>query len=51
MLGGAGWGAAAGILALLTLPLLALPLLVEARARWRARRRLRRRPEGFPGPG
>ncbi|MGG5823938.1 hypothetical protein [Falsiroseomonas sp. HW251] len=51
VLGGRGWGAAAGILALLTLPMLGLPLLAEARAHLIARRRLRGRPDGFPGPG
>ncbi|WP_270935272.1 hypothetical protein [Falsiroseomonas oryzae] len=49
VLGGRAWGAAFGVLALLTAPLLMLPALVEARARWRARRRHRTRPERFPG--
>lgn len=49
MLGGRIWGAAFGLLAVLTLPLLLLPGLVEAVARLRARRRHRTRPEDFPG--
>lgn len=47
-LGGRGWGAGFGMLALLTLPLLGLPALLEAAARHRARRRHRLRPPGFP---
>lgn len=48
VLGGRAWGAGFGILALLTVPLLALPALVEAAARLRARRRHAIRPDGFP---
>jgi hypothetical protein len=48
VLGGPLWGAGFGVLALLTAPLLALPALVEAAARLRARRRHRARPESFP---
>ena len=48
VLGGAAWGAAFGALALVTLPLLALPALLEAWAALRARRRLRLRPDDFP---
>jgi hypothetical protein len=48
VLGGRDWGAAFGLLALLTLPLLALPPLIEAAARLRARRRHAARPEDFP---
>ncbi len=48
MLGGPIWGAAFGILALVTVPLLGLPAAVEAWAALRARRRRRRRPERFP---
>jgi hypothetical protein len=48
MLGGQVWGAGFGLLAVLTLPLLALPALVESFARLRARRRHRVRPEDFP---
>ncbi len=47
-LGGREWGAAFGLLAVLTLPLLVLPALAESLARLRARRRHRRRPEDFP---
>jgi Flp pilus assembly protein TadB len=47
-LGGRVWGAGFGLLAVLSLPLLALPALVEALARLRARRRHRTRPEDFP---
>lgn len=50
VLGGDGWGAAAGLLALLTLPLLGLPAAIEFRARLRARRHHRVRPPGFPSP-
>ena len=49
-LGGRAWGAGFGLLAVLTLPLLALPALVEGAARLAAWRRHRRRPESFPGP-
>jgi hypothetical protein len=49
-LGGRLWGAAFGLLAVATLPLLALPALIEAAARLRAWRRHRRRPADFP-PG
>lgn len=49
-LGGRVWGAWAGVLALATLPLLALPALLEALARLRARRRHRIRPPDFPAP-
>lgn len=48
VVGGRGWGAAFGILALLTAPLLALPAIMEAAARLRARRRHARRPAAFP---
>lgn len=48
VLGGRHWGAGFGLLALLTLPLLALPALSEALARHRARRRHRARPADFP---
>jgi hypothetical protein len=48
VLGGPFWGAGFGVLALLTTPLLALPALVEAAARFRARQRHRARPERFP---
>jgi hypothetical protein len=48
MLGGRIWGAGFGLLAVLTLPLLALPALVESIARLRARRRHKVRPEDFP---
>jgi hypothetical protein len=48
MLGGRFWGAGFGLLAVLTLPLLALPALVESFARLRARRRHKVRPEDFP---
>jgi hypothetical protein len=48
MLGGPDWGARFGALALLTLPLLALPALLEAAAWLKARRRHARRPEDFP---
>jgi hypothetical protein len=46
--GGRGWGAAAGLLAIATAPLLVLPGLIELRARLRARRLHRARPEHFP---
>lgn len=46
--GGPYWGAGFGLVALLTTPLLALPALLEAAARLRARRRHRARPRGFP---
>ena len=49
-LGGQVWGAGFGLLAVLTLPLLALPGLVEGAARLAAWRRHRRRPESFPEP-
>jgi hypothetical protein len=48
VLGGRHWGAAFGGLALVTVPLLALPALVEAWAALRARRRHHRRPRDFP---
>jgi hypothetical protein len=48
VLGGQGWGAGFGLLAVLTGPLLALPALAEAAARHRARRSHHRRPPGFP---
>ena len=48
VLGGRYWGAAFGVLALVTLPLLVLPVLVEAWAALRQRRRHTRRPGGFP---
>jgi fatty acid desaturase len=48
VLGGRGWGAAFGLLAVLTAPLLALPALAEAAARYRARRSHRRRSPDFP---
>ncbi len=47
VLGGRIWGAAFGLLALATVPLLALPAIAEALARHRARKRHRVRPEGF----
>jgi len=49
-LGGRVPGAWAGALALATLPLLALPALIEVAARLKARRRHRTRPPHFPGP-
>ncbi len=49
VLGGELWGAGFGTLALLTTPLLALPLAWEAAARLRALRRHRTRPQRFPG--
>jgi hypothetical protein len=49
VLGGPDWGAAFGILALLTVPLLGLPVLMELAARLRALRRHRTRPGDFPG--
>jgi len=48
VLGGRGWGAGFGLLAVATLPLLALPALAEALARFRAWRSHRRRPAEFP---
>lgn len=45
---GRGWGAAFGLLAVATSPLLALPALAEALARLRAWRRHRSRPDSFP---
>lgn len=48
VLGGRDWGAAFGILALATAPLLAAPALVEAQARLRTRRRHATRPPDFP---
>ena len=48
VLGGRDWGAAFGILALATAPLLVAPALVEAMARLRARRRHATRPRDFP---
>jgi len=48
VLGGRGWGAGFGLLAVATLPLLALPALAEALARLRAWRSHRRRPAEFP---
>jgi len=48
VLGGRNWGAGFGLLALLTLPLLALPAMSEALARYRARRRHHERPADFP---
>jgi hypothetical protein len=50
MLGGRDWGAAFGMLALATLPLLVVPAVVEAAARVMARRRHVTRPERFPNP-
>jgi uncharacterized membrane protein len=50
VLGGRNWGAGFGLLAVLTLPLLALPGLVEGAARLAAWRRHRRRPQDFPEP-
>ncbi|NGM23449.1 hypothetical protein G3576_25780 [Roseomonas stagni] len=47
VLGGRAWGAGFGLLALATVPLLALPALIEALARHRARRRHRVRPREF----
>ncbi len=47
VVGGQEWGALAGLLALLTLPLLGLPVLLDAVARIRGRRRHRVRPEDF----
>jgi hypothetical protein len=47
VLGGRAWGAGFGLLALATVPLLALPGIAEALARRRARRRHRVRPERF----
>jgi hypothetical protein len=43
-------GAWFGVLAVLTLPLLALPGLIEAASRLAAWRRHRTRPRDFPGP-
>jgi hypothetical protein len=48
MLGGREWGAAFGVLALASLPLLALPALAEAAARLRAWRQHATRPPDFP---
>jgi hypothetical protein len=48
VLGGRGWGAGFGLLAVLTAPLLALPALAEAAARHRARRSHRSRSPDFP---
>jgi hypothetical protein len=48
MLGGRDWGAAFGMLALATLPLLLVPAVAEGLARLRARRRHVTRPERFP---
>lgn len=48
VLGGRLWGAWFGALALATAPLLALPALMQAAARLRARRRHARRPRDFP---
>lgn len=48
VLGGQLWGAGFGLLAVATSPLLLLPALVEAAARWRARKRHSMRPEDFP---
>jgi hypothetical protein len=48
-LGGRDWGAGFGLLALLTAPLLALPLAIEGLSWLRARRRHATRPEDFPG--
>lgn len=48
VVGGRDWGAAFGILALATAPLLLLPGIVEGAARLAARRRHARRPEDFP---
>jgi hypothetical protein len=47
-LGGEAWGAAFGLLAIVTTPLLVLPSLVDAAVRLRTRRRHRQRPPGFP---
>lgn len=47
VLGGRDWGAAFGLVALLTVPLLALPAASEAWARLKATRRHRSRPAGF----
>jgi hypothetical protein len=49
VLGGELWGAGFGTLALLTTPLLAVPLAWEGAARLRALRRHRTRPADFPG--
>jgi hypothetical protein len=49
VLGGREWGAAFGTVALLTVPMLGLPLLMEGAARLRALRRHRTRPQEFPG--
>lgn len=49
VLGGRDWGAAFGTVALLTLPLLAMPLALEILARLNALRRHRQRPTDFPG--
>jgi len=48
VLGGRGWGAGFGAVALLTAPLLALPALMDALARTQAQRRHRTRPSDFP---
>jgi hypothetical protein len=48
VIGGRLWGAGFGLLALATTPLLALPAILEALARLRARRLHRRRPGSFP---
>lgn len=50
VLGGPAWGAGAGLLAVLTAPLLGLPALGEAVGRHRARQRHRRRPARFDAP-
>jgi hypothetical protein len=47
VLGGRSWGAAFGVLALLSAPLLALPAAIEAMARLAARRRHVRRPQAW----
>jgi uncharacterized membrane protein YhaH (DUF805 family) len=48
VLGGRAWGAIFGTLALLTLPLLLLPVAADVAARLHARRRSRVRPPHFP---
>jgi hypothetical protein len=48
LLFGPDWGASFGVLAMLTLPLLALPVVVEATAWLKVRRRHATRPDDFP---